>query len=177
MGKLFRHPINTLLPGRAKVLANAISTPQAAKAFLSARRAAGGDPRAQAQAMFGALNNSMIDQGMDIGGAASKAGKIISGAARFAGQGSRAFKQAAPRGAGLGSFEQGQTRTNVPVVKPGVQAAPYIPTVVQPAKTTPLSPIEQIRQDAIAKTIRQRARENPAIAATLLGGLGSAGLL
>ena len=65
----------------------------------------------------------------------------------------------------------------MPVVKPGVQAAPYIPTVVQPAKTAPLSPIEQIRQNAIAKTIRQRAKENPAVAATLLGGLGSAGLL
>ena len=58
--------------------------------------------------MNGALNNSMVEQGMDVGGAASKAGKIISGAARFAGQGSRAFKQTAPRGAGLGSFEQAQ---------------------------------------------------------------------
>ena len=38
----FKHPINTLSTvGRAKVVANAISTPQAAKAFLSARRAAG----------------------------------------------------------------------------------------------------------------------------------------
>ena len=174
----FKHPINTLSTvGRAKVVAGAVSTPQAAKAFLNARRAAGNDPRAQAQAMLGALNNSMVEEGLDIGGAASKAGKIISGTARAASQGSRAFKQAAPRGAGLGSFEQGQTRTNVPVVKPGVQANPYIPTVVQPAKTAPLSPIERIRQDAIAKTIRQRAKENPAVAATLLGGLGSAGLL
>ena len=88
----------------------------------------------------------MVDQGLDVGGAASKAGKIISGTARVA-QGSRIFKQAAPRGAGLGSFQQAEKpRTNVPVVKPGVKAAPYIPTVVQPAKTSLLSPIERIRQ-------------------------------
>jgi len=36
----------------------------------------------------------------------------------------------------------------------------------------------QIRQKAVQKrNIRQRAKENPAVAATLLGGLGSAGLL
>ena len=175
----FKHPINTLATvGRAKVIANAVSTPQAAKTFLNARRAAGSDPRAQAQAMLGALNNSMVEEGLDIGGAASKAGKILSGGAKVAGQGTRALRQSVPRGAGLGSFQQTEKpRTNVPVVKPGVKAAPYIPTVVQPAKTTPLSPIEQIRQNAIEKTIRQRAKENPAVAATLLGGLGSAGLL
>jgi len=176
----FRHPINTLSTvGRAKVLANAISTPQAAKAFLSARRSAGGDPRAQAQAMFGALNNSMVDQGMDIGGAASKAGKIISGTARVAGQASRGLKQAAPRGAGLGSFQQAAPpRTNVPNVQSSsvFSLPPSQPTRKQ-IRTAPLSPIEKIRQDAIAKTIRQRAKENPAVAATLLGGLGSAGLL
>ena len=83
-----------------------MSSPEAAKAFLRARRAAGDDPRAQA--MIGALNNSMVDQGLDVGGAASKAGKIISGTARVAGQGSRIFKQAAPRGAGLGSFQQAE---------------------------------------------------------------------
>ena len=175
----FKHPINTLTTvGRAKVIAGAVSTPQAARAFLNARRAAGNDPKAQAQAMMGALNNSMVEEGLDIGGAASRAGKILSGGARVTSQASRAFKQATPRGAGLGSFQQAEKpRTNVPVVSPGVQASPFIPTVRQPAKNAPLSPIEQIRQNAIAKTIRQRAKENPAVAATLLGGLGSAGLL
>ena len=133
----FKHPINTLATvGRAKVVANAISTPQAAKAFLNARRAAGNDPRAQAQAMLGALNNSMVEQGMDVGGAASKAGKIISGAARFAGQGSRAFKQTTPRAVGLGSFEQAEKpRTNVPVVNAGGVSVPRIPQVTR-AKST-----------------------------------------
>ena len=121
----------------------------------------------------------MVEQGMDIGGAASKAGKIISGTARVASQGSRAFKQAAPRAAGLGSFQQAEKpRTNVPVVSAGGVSVPRIPQVTRAkAPTAPLSPIEQIRQNVIAKTIRQRAKENPAVAATLLGGLGSAGLL
>jgi hypothetical protein len=48
------------------------------------------------------------------------------------------------------------TRTNIPV--------PEIPPVQTPAVSD-------------VSNIRQRARENPAVAATLLGGLGSAGLL
>ena len=160
----FKHPINTLATvGRAKVVANAISTPQAAKAFLNARRAAGNDPRAQAQAMLGALNNSMVEQGMDVGGAASKAGKIISGAARFAGQGSRAFKQTTPRAVGLGSFEQAEKpRTNVPVVNAGGVSVPRIPQVTRAkAPTAPLSPIEQIRQNAITKQLDKEQKKTP----------------
>ena len=61
-------------------------------------------------------------------------------------------------------------RTPVPTVSPTLNVAP------QP--TQPQDILGQIRQRAIEKrNIRQRARENPAIAATLLGGLGSAGLL
>ena len=176
---LFKHPINTLATiGRAKVITNAVGTPEAAKAFLAARRAAGNDPKAQARAMLGALNQSMVDEGLDIGGSASKAGKILSGGLRAASQGSRAVKQTVPRLAGLGSFEQAQNRTNVPNVQPGGFFPPPLPNVRrQTAPSAPLSPIEQIRRNAVAKTIRQRARENPAVAATLLGGLGSADLL
>ena len=48
----------------------------------------------------------------------------------------------------------------------------------QPTRTTPLSPIEQIRQNALQKrSLRDRAAQNPAVAASLLGGLGSASLL
>ena len=176
---IFKHPINTLTTiGRAKVIAGALSTPQAAKAVLAARRAAGNDPQAQAQAILSALNTSMVEQGMDIGGSASKAGKILSGGLRAASQGSRAVKQTLPRLAGLGSFEQAQNRTNVPNVQPGGFFPPPLPNVRrQTAPSALLSPIEQITRNAVAKTIRQRARENPAVAASLLGGLGSAGLL
>tara|TARA_Y100001937_G_scaffold103547_1_gene142800 strand:+ start:1025 stop:4090 length:3066 start_codon:yes stop_codon:yes gene_type:complete len=175
-----RHPINTLVTvTRAKVFANAISTPQAAKAFLNARRAAGNDPKAQAQAMLGAFNNSMVDQGLDVGGSASRAGKIISGTARAVGQLSRGSQQVAPRAVGFGSFEQAAPpQTSIPDVKSGsIFKLPQSSPTRRQISAVPLSPIEKIRQDAIAKTIRQRAKENPAIAATLLGGLGSAGLL
>jgi len=53
----------------------------------------------------------------------------------------------------------------------------------QPKTTPPPTPVPQvlppIETGSINKTpnIRQRAKENPAIASTLLGGLGSAGLL
>ena len=59
------------------------------------------------------------------------------------------------------------------------------PNMFQPPKQT--TPVPQVAPPVSAPrvrsvegrlpTIRQRARENPAIAATLLGGLGSAGLL
>jgi len=183
LGKLFKHPINTLTTvGRAKVISNAVSTPEAAKAFLAARRSAGNDPKAQARAMLGALNQSMVDEGLDIGGSASKAGKILSGGLRTASQGTRAIRQSLPRGVELGSFQQAEKpRTNVPVVTPPAVDFSSIPIPQGPtrrAPTRPLSPIEQLRQDAFRKAnIRQRAKENPAIASTLLGGLGSAGLL
>ena len=179
----FKHPINTLTTvGRAKVISNAVSTPEAAKAFLAARRSAGNDPKAQARAMLGALNQSMVDEGLDIGGSASKAGKILSGGLRTASQGTRAIRQSLPRGVELGSFQQAEKpRTNVPVVTPPAVDFSSIPIPQGPtrrAPTRPLSPIEQIRQDAFRKAnIRQRAKENPAIASTLLGGLGSASLL
>jgi len=61
-------------------------------------------------------------------------------------------------------------RTPVPTVQPTLNTAP------QP--TQPQDILGQIRQRAVEKrNIRQRAKENPAIASTLLGGLGSAGLL
>ena len=48
--------------------------------------------------MLGALNQSMVDEGLDIGGSASKAGKILSGGLRAASQGTRAIRQSLPRG-------------------------------------------------------------------------------
>ena len=75
--------------------------------------------------MLGALNNSMVEQGMDVGGAASKAGKIIRGQLDLQRQGTRAFKQDRPRAVGLGSFEQAEKpRTNVPVVNHGGVSVP-----------------------------------------------------
>tara|TARA_Y100001972_G_scaffold55479_1_gene68330 strand:+ start:1523 stop:4480 length:2958 start_codon:yes stop_codon:yes gene_type:complete len=65
-------------------------------------------------------------------------------------------------------------KTPVPTVLPALNVSPTpIPTPNQPQDI-----LSQIRQRAVEKrNIRQRARENPAVAATLLGGLGSASLL
>ena len=65
-------------------------------------------------------------------------------------------------------------RTPIPQVLPPVTPS----SVAQSPVSQPQDILGQIRQRAIAKrNIRQRAKENPAVAATLLGGLGSAGLL
>ena len=173
----FKHPINTLTTlGRAKVIAGAISTPQAAKTFLKARRAAGDDPRAQAQAMLGAINQSMVDEGMDVGGAASKAGKIIGGTFRNVARTNRAIRQTLPRGVGLGSFQQAE--------KPQIDIQPqagtslsnidmFSPKTTPTRPSAPLSPIQQIRQSSI----RKLAARDPAVATSLLGGLGNMDLL
>lgn len=63
---------------------------------------------------------------------------------------------------------------NVPEFNPNLFNLP----AQQPTRTTPLSPIEKIRQSALQKrSLRDRAAQNPAVAASLLGGLGSASLL
>ena len=54
-------------------------------------------------------------------------------------------------------------------LKPKSLATP-VPQVLPPIDTTQVQPVAN-------QSIRQRAKENPAVAATLLGGLGSAGLL
>jgi len=54
-------------------------------------------------------------------------------------------------------------------LKPKSSATP-VPQVLPPVTTTQGQPVAN-------QSIRQRAKENPAVAATLLGGLGSAGLL
>ena len=64
-----------------------------------------------------------------------------------------------------------------------INKQPIQPTQLQLPTSKPvtsqsnkLSPIEMIRQEASNK-IRQRAAQDPSVAASLLGGLGSAGLL
>ena len=51
------------------------------------------------------------------------------------------------------------------------------PPPVAPTRTEPLGFIERIRQKAQEDSLRDRASKDPSVANTLLGGLGSAGLL
>ena len=91
---------------------------------------------------------------------------------------SQLTRQGIPRAAYGGASDQS---TPVPVVKPpefGFLNDDAFSRSPQATRTTkPLSPIERIRQEAVRKSIRQRAAEDPTIASTLLGGLGSANLL
>ena len=121
----------------------------------------------KAVALNGAINEAMVDQGIS--------------------PTRKAAEQIIPR---LGAGDQRGTRTNVPNV-----AAPdpntnlgltdifnliQTPKPAQTKPTVPLGPIERIRQQAQEmrqNNIRQRAATNPAVAASLLGGLGSASLL
>jgi hypothetical protein len=173
-----KHPINTLgAVTRFKLLAKAMGNPTTAKTFLKARRAAASNPELRGNAMLGALNQAMIDEGIDVGGAASRAGKIASGIGTAMGQAGRTNVQTTPRALGLGSAEQpGQTRTTVrPTGTPVPEVSiPEPPEVAAPS--APMGPIQQLQRN-VQSEIRRRAKENPAVAATLLGGLGSAGLL
>ena len=96
-------------------------------------------------------------------------------------------EQIVPR---LGVGNETRTRTNVPeMIEPAQDTSLSLtdmfdliqsPPPVQTTSTTALSPIERIRQQAQEirqNNIRQRAATNPAVAASLLGGLGSASLL
>ncbi|MEL0015718.1 MAG: hypothetical protein VW715_10930 [Rhodospirillales bacterium] len=173
-----KHPINTLgAVTRFKFLAKAMGNPTTAKLYLRARRAANGNPEMEGNAMISAINQAMIDEGVDVGGAASKAVKIAGGVGTVLGQAGRANRQTVPRALGLGSFEQpGQTRTNVQRPRTEIPQID-IPDVSIPASSNqPMGPIQQLQRN-VQSEIRRRAKENPAVAATLLGGLGSAGLL
>ena len=57
-----------------------------------------------------------------------------------------------------------------PPLKTRRSSATPVPQVLPPVNTAQVQPVAN-------QSIRQRAKENPAVAATLLGGLGSAGLL
>ncbi len=181
--RMFSHPLNVL--GRVskfKAMAAMFSNPQNIKKYIEMRKAAANNPEARGNVMLAMMNQAALDEGIDVGGKAALAGRIASGVGSVTGQVSRAGLQSQPRIAfnEEGPFRQ-KSRTNVPNVQPGPinLNSPNIPEVrQQQTRSAPLSPIERIQQEAVRKmSLRDRAKGNPAVAASLLGGLGSAGLL
>ena len=185
--QLFKHPVATLTRlGQMRAMTKAISSRTTAKAYLAgqkaklaAKRAGRELTEAESVPMLDALNRAMVEEGgVDAMKVGQGAGRAVKGALTVGGQAGRANVQTAPRAI---RQQSRQTPTSVPVVTPPAVDFSSIPIPQGPtrrAPTRPLSPIEQLRQDAFRKAnIRQRAKENPAIASTLLGGLGSAGLL
>ena len=175
-----KHPIAALSSiGKVKLIANGLGNPATAKAFLKIQETAGTDPEMQARAILSLINDTMVEEGIDVGGAASKAGKIIQGATQVAGQAGRVNRQVLPRALGAGSAEQSdQTRTSVrPAPTRPVFEIPNVSMPSFPDSDEPIGPIQQLRGNVQKEMLRRRARENPALASILLGGLGNADLL
>ena len=94
-------------------------------------------------------------------------------------QSGQVARQGLPRAAYNQASDQ---NTPVPIVTPP-QSALFQQDIFSgspkaPTPAAPLSPIQQIRQEVMKKSnLRKRAAQNPAVASSLLGGLGSADLL
>ena len=181
--QMFSHPLNVLgRIGKFKAMATMFSSPQNVKKYIEMRKAAANNPEARGNVMLAMMNQAALDEGIDVGGKAALAGRVASGVGSLTGQASRIGLQSQPRLVlnEEGPFRQ-KSRTSVPNVQPSPinLNPPNIPEVrQQQTRSAPLSPIERIQQEAVRKmSLRDRARENPAVAASLLGGLGNAGLL
>ena len=173
--QVFKHPLTAFARvSQMRLGAKALGRHEVAKKFLELRES-GGTAKENGRAILGFLDDAAREQGVDAGATASKIGKVVQGTGRALGGASRVAKQVTPRALGLGS-QSPESRTSVPVVKPpAINFEPPAPRKTGPV--APLSPIEQIRRNAQQMTLRERAAQNPAAAATLLGGLGNAGLL
>jgi len=174
----FKHPMQALgRIGKIKLFANALSSPTAMKKYIQIRKAGAANPEDRGRAMLDAINEVMVEQGVNPAATMQATGSLARGTGRVIGQAGRVNRAALPRAAGITTQQRGDTtRTTVPdVASTSVFDIPA-PAVRAPSPTRPMGPIQQLQRN-VQSEIRQRARENPAVAATLLGGLGSAGLL
>jgi len=173
--RIFSHPLNVL--GRIakfRAIVSIFNKPESVKAYIAMRRATINNPEARAQGVMDIMNQAAIEEGVNVGQMASKAGGIARGAASTYGQGSRLAKNVLPRA--LFRQEQGN-RTSVPNVQQPEMPQISIPdTIPQRGPAAPMGIIDVLRSN-VNKELRDRARQSPAAASTLLGGLGSADLL
>jgi hypothetical protein len=174
----FKHPMQALgRIGKIKLFANALSSPTAMKKYIQVRKAGAADPADRGRAMLDAINEVMVEQGVDPAATMQTTGALARGTGRVVGQAGRVNRATLPRVAGITTQQRGDTiRTSVPDVAPTAAFDIPAPAVRAPAPTRPMGPIQQLQAN-VQSEIRRRARENPAVAATLLGGLGSADLL
>jgi hypothetical protein len=173
--RIFSHPVNTLLQmGRFRFLSRMFSDPETVRRYIKLRRQLEASPEGRGEAIISMMNEVAAEQGVDAAKMAEKARRAV----QNLDVGARVARQSAARPV-VESF--GPDERSVPRVQP--PEAFSFANMFEPAQPMaqtsrrPLSPIEGIRQSAIEKSLRQRATENPAIAASLLGGLGSAALL
>ena len=163
--------------GRFKVLDRLLNNPDIMRKALEVR-AGRTSPQAAAQSITQQLNDAtaqVTGEGLSLTERAAGVGKSIGAGLKAGNRAGIVGRQQLGR-----SFESGQnlvfdrgnkrpeTRTSVPDVQPGGLQGMEIFDTNEP------NPADQAQKQ---ESLRQRAAKNPYIAATLLGGLGSAGLL
>ena len=173
--RIFSHPLNVLGKlGKFRAIVSIFNKPESVKAYIAMRRATINNPEGRVQGIMNIMNEAAIEEGVNVGSMAGKVGGVARGAASVYGQGSRLTKNVLPRAI----FRQEQeNRTSIPEIQqPEIPRVP-MPKVSLPERQSAPSGIIEILRSNVNKELRDRARQNPADAATLLGGLGSAGLL
>ena len=163
--------------GRFKVLDKLLNNPDIMRKALEVR-AGRTTPKAAAQSITQQLNEAtaqVTGEGLSLTERAAGVGKTIGASLSAANRAGIVGRQQLGRSFESGQnlvFDRGdkppQTRTSVPDVQPGGLQGMEIFDASQPTAA------EKARKQ---ESLRQRAAKNPYIAATLLGGLGSAGLL
>ena len=163
--------------GRFKVLDRLLNNPDIMRKALEVR-AGRTTPKAAAQSITQQLNEAtaqVTGEGLSLTERAAGVGKTIGASLSAANRAGIVGRQQLGRSFESGQnlvFDRGdkppQTRTSVPDVQPGGLQGMEIFDASQPTAA------EKARKQ---ESLRQRAAKNPYIAATLLGGLGSAGLL
>jgi hypothetical protein len=165
--KIFSHPLNAMLTlGKYRSLSTVLSNPEVVKRYIQMRRGSANMTAAErGNAVMSMMTEAAAEAGVDAGSMASRVGNIARGIGNAASQTSRVAKQTAPRIAMQSPDSRGvppeRTRTSVPEVS----IPQDFEMIVNP---------EYINQQ---QSLRDRAKANPYLASTLLGGLGSAGLL
>jgi len=163
--------------GRFKVLDKVLNNPDLMRKTLEVR-AGRTSPQAAAQSITQQLNDAtaqVTGEGLSLTERAAGVGKSIGAGLKAGNRAGIVGRQQLGRSFESGQnlvFDRGdkppQTRTSVPDVQPGGLQGMEIFDASQPTAA------EKARKQ---ESLRQRAAKNPYIAATLLGGLGSAGLL
>jgi hypothetical protein len=165
--KIFSHPLNAMLTlGKYRSVSKVLGNPEVVKRYIQMRRGSANMTAAErGNAVMSMMTEAAAEAGVDAGSTASRVGNIARGIGNAASQTSRVAKQTAPRIAMQSPDSRGvppeRTRTSVPEVS----IPQDFEMIVNP---------EYINQQ---QSLRDRAKANPYLASTLLGGLGTAGLL
>jgi hypothetical protein len=177
--KIFSHPLNAMLTlGKYRSLSKVLSNPEVVKRYIQMRRGSANMTAAErGNAVMSMMTEAAAEAGVD-GSAGlwqARVGNIARGIGNVASQTSRVTKQTVPRSL----MQYQETGTSVPnVEQSGFEDIFNVPAPSQTqGPTRQLGVIEKLQQNVGIEQLRQRAARDPSVAATLLGGLGSAGLL